>query len=143
MKTVFKKERGLFYSSKQVVACAGGKQALFNAIFCLVNPDNEVILPAPYWVSYYEMIKLAGGRPVVVETNKKFILEPKVLSKNITRKTKLLILNSPSNPTGAVYSKRQIKALAVICQKRDLWGQVLKVGLSYDRIRYNTYYLVG
>lgn len=117
----FKKERGLTYTPSQIVVSAGGKQALFNATFCLVNPGDEVILPKPYWVSYIEMIKLAGGKPVVVPTNKRFILEPKILLKKITRKTKLLILNSPSNPTGAVYSKKELQAIAKICLQKNLW----------------------
>ena len=117
----FKKERGLTYAPSQIIVSAGGKQALFNAIFCLVNPGDEVILPKPYWVSYIEMIKLTGGRPIIVPTNKRFILEPKTLLKKINRKTKLLILNSPSNPTGAVYSKKELQAIAKICLQKNLW----------------------
>lgn len=117
----FKKERGFTYTPSQIVVSAGGKQALFNAIFCLVNPGDEVILPKPYWVSYIEMIELAGGKPVVVPTNKRFILKPETLLKKITKKTKLLILNSPSNPTGAVYTKKELQVLAKICLQKNLW----------------------
>lgn len=117
----FKKEKNLLYKPNQVVVSTGGKQALFNALFCLINPGDEVILPKPYWVSYYEMIKLAGGKPVVVPTNKRFILEPQILTKKITKKTKLLILNSPSNPTGAVYSQKELEALAQVSLQKNLW----------------------
>ena len=117
----FKKTRNLSYQPSQIIVTAGGKQALANAIFCLINPSDEIILPKPYWVSYYEMIKLAGGKPVILPTNKKFILEPQTLSKKVTPKTKLVILNSPSNPAGAVYRQKELEAIAKICLKNNLW----------------------
>lgn len=106
----------LNYESNQVVICSGAKHALYNIFQVILNPGDEVIVPAPYWVSYPEQIKLADGIPVVVETFEEdgFILNSEKLKKAITDKTKALIINSPSNPTGAIYSEKQLKELAVL-----------------------------
>jgi aspartate aminotransferase len=109
----FKTENGLDYTTKQISVGTGGKQVLYNALVATMNPGDEVIIPAPYWVSYPEMVLLAGGEPVEVQTTMQsgFKLAPEVLERAITPKTKWVMLNSPSNPTGAAYTKAQLKAL--------------------------------
>ena len=108
---------------ENVIISNGGKQALYNYIMCTVNPGDEVILPAPYWVSYYELIQMVGGTPVVVETTEEngFNLTPQQLRQAITPKTKALILNSPSNPTGMIYSRQHLEDLAQVCLEADLY----------------------
>ncbi len=109
----FKRENGLEYEPSQVSVGTGGKQVLFNALMATVNPGDEVIIPAPYWVSYPDIVLLAGGVPVIVPTRfeERFKLRPDTLDRAITGKTKWLILNSPSNPSGAAYSRSDLKAL--------------------------------
>src|ERR1700751_5295315 len=109
----FKRENELTYKSSQIIIGTGGKQVLFNALLATLNAGDEVIIPAPYWVSYPEMVLLAGGEPVEVQTTMAsgFKLAPEVLERAITPKTKWVLLNSPSNPTGAAYTKAQLKAL--------------------------------
>jgi aspartate aminotransferase len=109
----FKTENGLDYKTSQITIGTGGKQVLYNALVATLNPGDEVIIPAPYWVSYPEMVLLAGGEPVEVQTTMQsgFKLAPEVLERAITPKTKWVMLNSPSNPTGAAYTKAQLKAL--------------------------------
>jgi aspartate aminotransferase len=109
----FKTENGLDYKTSQITIGTGGKQVLYNALVATLNPGDEVIIPAPYWVSYPEMVLLAGGEPVEVQTTMQsgFKLAPEVLERAITPKTKWVLLNSPSNPTGAAYTKAQLKAL--------------------------------
>src|SRR5215475_7980801 len=103
----FKRENGLDYKQSQISVGTGGKQVLYNALMATLNPGDEVIVPAPYWVSYPEMVLLAGGTPVEVVTHMKdgFKLKPEALERAITPKTKWLIMNSPSNPTGAAYTR--------------------------------------
>src|SRR5215831_4999165 len=109
----FKTENGLDYTTKQISIGTGSKQVLYNALVATLNPGDEVIIPAPYWVSYPEMVLLAGGEPVEVQTTMEsgFKLAPDALERAITPKTKWVLLNSPSNPTGAAYTKAQLKAL--------------------------------
>jgi aspartate aminotransferase len=109
----FKSENGLDYTTKQISIGTGGKQVLYNALVATLNPGDEVIIPAPYWVSYPEMVLLAGGEPVEVQTTMQsgFKLTAEALERAITPKTKWVLLNSPSNPTGAAYTKAQLKAL--------------------------------
>ncbi len=116
------KENGLEFQSNQIVVSAGAKHSLYNAMLVLCDEGDEVILPAPYWVSYIEQIKMAGGIPKVVETKEEnnFRLTPEQLEAASTNKTSLLILNSPSNPTGAVYTANELKALAKIIKKHKL-----------------------
>ena len=116
-------ENGLAYSSDRVMISNGGKQTLFNMAMALLEPGDEVILPAPYWLSYPEMVTLAGATSVVVPTSEAngFKLQPEQLEAAITPKTKLLVLNSPSNPTGTVYSPSELAALAKIVVDRDLY----------------------
>ena len=114
-----KKENGLEYTAAQISVSNGAKQSVCNAIMALVNPGDEVIVPAPYWVSYPEMVKLADGTPVTIYAGieQNFKITAEQLEAAITPKTKMLILCSPSNPTGSVYSKEELKALADVLAK--------------------------
>ena len=109
----FKRENGLDYKPSQITVGAGGKQVLFNALIATLNPGDEVIIPAPYWVSYPDIVLLAAAIPVAVETRLEdgFKMKPRALEQAITKKTKWLIFNSPSNPTGAAYTRDEIKAI--------------------------------
>ena len=114
-----KNENGLEYTINEVIVGTGGKQCVCNAVLALVNPGDEVIIPAPYWVSYPQMVKLAGGTPVIVNAgfDQDFKMPAEQLENAITEKTKMLILCSPSNPTGSVYSKEELAALAEVLKK--------------------------
>ena len=117
-------ENGLQYSMAEIIVGTGGKQGVCNSILALVNPGDEVIIPAPYWVSYPQMVKLAGGIPVVVRTafDNDFKMTADQLEKAITPKTKMLILCSPSNPTGSVYTQEEIDELAkIVLNHPDLY----------------------
>ena len=116
------RDNNLNYSAENIIVTNGGKHSLFNLMVALIEPDDEVIIPAPYWLSYPEMVKLAGGKPVIVTTTteNKYKITPEQLARAITAKTKLFVLNSPSNPTGSVYSPDEIEALAKIIVERDL-----------------------
>ncbi len=115
----FKRDNQLDYALDEIIVSSGGKQVFSNLCQAFLNPNDEVIIPAPYWVSYPDMVLLAGAKPVVVKTSLKnnFKITPKDLEKVITIKTKLLIINSPSNPTGAVYSKKELQDLARVIEK--------------------------
>jgi len=117
----FREENGISYSPEQIVVSAGGKHSLINVILCLINPGDEVILLAPYWVSYYDQIILAGGKPVVVETTLEndFKVLPEQLEVVITSKTRLVIFNSPSNPTGMVYTREEMEGIARVIKKHE------------------------
>jgi aspartate aminotransferase len=120
----FKVENGLDYKVSQITIGTGGKQVLYNALVATLNPGDEVIIPAPYWVSYPEMVLLAGGEPVAVATTMEtgFKMTAAALERAITPKTKWLILNSPSNPTGAAYTKSELKALTdVLVKHPHVW----------------------
>ncbi|MFD1199406.1 pyridoxal phosphate-dependent aminotransferase [Brucella gallinifaecis] len=120
----FKRENGLDYKPEQVIVGTGGKQILFNAFMATLNPGDEVIIPAPYWVSYPEMVAINGGTPVFVNTKieDNFKLTASDLEKAITPKTKWLIFNSPSNPTGAAYTESELKALTdVLVRHPQVW----------------------
>ncbi|KXB40002.1 putative aspartate transaminase [Bacteroidales bacterium KA00344] len=116
-----KKENNLEYTSKEILVGTGGKQGVCNTVLALVNPGDEVIIPAPYWVSYPQMVKLAGGEPVVIRAGfeQNFKITAEQLEKAITPKTKMLILCSPSNPTGSVYSQEELNALAKVVLKHE------------------------
>ena len=118
-----KADYGLEYEPTQAVVASGAKHMVYIALAALVDPGDEVIVPSPYWVSYYEMVRLFGGVPVVVDVSEEqgFQLAPEQLEAAITDKTKAIILNNPSNPTGAVYSKEALKAVADVCVKHDLY----------------------
>jgi len=120
----FKRENGLDYAPNQIIVGTGGKQVLFNALLATVNAGDEVVIPAPYWVSYPDIVALAEGTPVPVacSQNNGFRLRPEDLDAAITNKTKWLILNSPSNPTGAAYSAEDLRALAdVLLKHPHVW----------------------
>ena len=115
----FKKDNGLSYSINDVIVGTGGKQILFNALVGSINKDDEVIIPAPYWVSYPDMTLLAGGKPVIISCTQEtdFKLTAKELEQVITKKSKWLILNSPSNPTGSCYSRKELEEIADVVRK--------------------------
>ncbi|MBE9213249.1 pyridoxal phosphate-dependent aminotransferase [Plectonema cf. radiosum LEGE 06105] len=117
-----KSENHLDYQAENIIVTNGGKHSLFNLMQALIEPGDEVIIPAPYWVSYPEMVKLVGGNPVIVMTDQKtgYKIEPEILRSAITSKTKLFVLNSPSNPTGMVYTPEEIKALAQVIVEKDI-----------------------
>lgn len=120
----FERDNGLKYEPSQVSVGTGGKQVLFNALLATLNPGDEVIIPAPYWVSYPDIVLLGGGKPVFVETTlgEGFKLQPAVLEAAITPKTKWLVFNSPSNPSGAAYSLAELKALTdVLMRHPHVW----------------------
>ena len=139
----FKKENGLEFSKDQINVGAGGKQVIFNAILSTINPGDEVLIPAPYWVSYPDIVLLAGGTPKIVICDEKdeFKITPQKLKKNLNSKTKLIILNSPSNPTGSCYSKDEIDAIAdilkdypeVMVMSDDIYEHVV-----YDNFKFYT-----
>ena len=116
-----KNENGLDYTAAEILVSNGAKQCVCNAIMALVNDGDEVIIPAPYWVSYPQMVKLAGGEPVFIEAGfeQEFKITAEQLETAITPKTKMLILCSPSNPTGSVYSKEELASLAEVIKKHD------------------------
>jgi aspartate aminotransferase len=117
----FKRENGLNYTADQIVISTGAKQSIINAVLCLVNPGDEVILPAPFWVSYSAMVKLAEGKIVEIPTNIEgdFKISSEQLEKAITPNTKLIIFSSPCNPTGTVYTKDELLALAEVIRKYE------------------------
>ena len=109
----FKRENGLDYKVSQTIVGTGGKQVLYNAFLATLNPGDEVVIPRPYWVSYPEMVGLCGGTPVFADTDMEhgFKLQPEELDRVLTPKTKWIVLNSPSNPSGAAYTRDEMKAL--------------------------------
>ncbi|ADI66227.1 pyridoxal phosphate-dependent aminotransferase [Trichormus azollae] len=117
-----KTDNGLDYKAENVIVTNGGKHSLYNLIVVLIDPGDEVIIPAPYWLSYPEMVTLVGGKSIIVETDAStgYKITPEQLKKAITPKTKLFILNSPSNPTGMVYTPEEIKALAKVIVDADI-----------------------
>ncbi|MDB9703838.1 pyridoxal phosphate-dependent aminotransferase [Rhodospirillales bacterium] len=137
----FKRENGLEYTLDEVMVSSGGKQVIFDAIISTIEKDDEVIVPAPYWISYIDHVKFAGGTPVVVECSEQndFKLTPDQLEAAITSKTRWLIINSPSNPSGAVYSEADLKALgevllrhpnvAILCD--DIYEHILYDGHKF------------
>ena len=140
----FKKENNLDYTTDQITVGAGGKHVIYNAMMATLNDGDEVIIPAPYWVSYPDIVLLAGGKPVVMECDEKqgFKINPSDLEKFITPKTKWIILNSPSNPTGACYSEKDIKAIAAVLEKHkhiyilsdDIYEHVTYEGFKFFTI---------
>jgi aspartate aminotransferase len=117
----FREENGVNYTSEQVIVSAGGKHSIINVILSLINPGDEAIILAPYWVSYYDQIILAGGKPVVVTATLEndFKIRPEQLEAAITGKTRLIIFNSPSNPTGMIYNRGEMEKIARIVEKHE------------------------
>jgi aspartate aminotransferase len=139
----FRRENGLQYEPSQVTVSSGGKQVLYNAFVATLSPGDEVVIPAPYWVSYPEMVLLADGEPVPVACpqNNGFKLRPEDLDAAITPRTKWLILNSPSNPSGAAYSEADLKALAeVLLRHQQVWVMTddMYEHLVYDDFEFKT-----
>ena len=143
IKEKFKRENNLSYDLNQITVGTGGKQVLYNAFMATINKGDEVIIPAPYWVSYPDMILLAGGKPKIVKCNEKdnFKLTPSNLKKAISKKTKWIILNSPSNPTGASYTKSEIKDLAEILKRNKkiyILSDDIYEHITYDNFKFST-----
>src|SRR5216684_4674808 len=139
----FKRENGLDYTPSQITVGTGGKQVLYNALMATLDPGDEVVVPAPYWVSYPDIVALCEATPVSVNCpqNNGFKLRPEDLDAAITPKTKWLILNSPSNPTGAAYTERDLKELAEVLMKHDhVWVMTddMYEHLVYDDFAYRT-----
>ncbi|MEL6928672.1 MAG: pyridoxal phosphate-dependent aminotransferase [Cyanobacteria bacterium J06600_6] len=130
------KDNNLSYQPENIIVTNGGKFSLFNLMQVTINDGDEVIIPAPYWLSYPEMVKLANGKPVIVDTlaENDYKITPKQLEAAITAKTKLFILNSPSNPTGMVYTPNEIRALAEVVVDRDI---AVVSDEIYERILYD------
>lgn len=131
-----KNENGLDYSMSEILVSNGAKQSVCNTVMALVNDGEEVIIPAPYWVSYPQMVKLAGGTPVIVSAgfDQDFKMTPEQLEAAITPKTRMLILCSPSNPTGSVYSKEELEALAEVIKRHE--GLYVLADEIYEHINY-------
>ena len=139
----FKRENNLEYSTNEITVGTGGKQVIYNALVATLNKGDEVIIPAPYWVSYPDMVLLAGGNPKIVKCNENegFKLTPKNLKKAITKKTKWLILNSPSNPTGASYTKKEIESLSKVLIKNKnvhILSDDIYEHITYDNFNFFT-----
>ena len=139
----FIKDNNIEYSLDEIIVGVGGKHIIYNAMMATLNPNDEVIIPAPFWVSYPDIVLLAEGKPIIVECpeSQNFKITANQLEKNITEKTKWLMLNSPSNPTGAVYSKNELKELAevllqyphVLIMSDDIYEKII-----YDNLEFGT-----
>ena len=142
-----KEDYDLDYDETQVVVASGAKHSVYLALAVLVDPGDEVILPAPYWVSYYEMIRLVGGVPVVVTAgeDQNFKITAEQLEAAITEKTKAVMINNPSNPTGAIYTKEELQALANVCVRHDLFiiADEIYDKLIYDGARFTSIPTLG
>ncbi|MCC0011883.1 MAG: pyridoxal phosphate-dependent aminotransferase [Rhodobiaceae bacterium] len=139
----FKRENGLEYAINEISVGTGGKQVLYNALMATINPGDEVIVPAPYWVSYPDMVALAGGTPVAIEAGiaTGFKITPDMLEAAITPRTKWIIFNSPSNPTGAAYTQAEIKALTDVLMKHPhVWVMTddMYEHLVFDGFKFTT-----
>ncbi len=139
----FKKENNLKFSNEEITVGTGGKQVLYNAFMATLNRGDEVIIPAPYWVSYPDMVLLAGGKTKIIKcsASDNFKLTPQKLRKAISKKTKWLILNSPSNPTGASYSKAEIKKLSQVLikyKKIQILSDDIYEHITYDKAKFFT-----
>lgn len=138
----FKNENKIIFEPSQITVGSGGKHVIYNLLMSTVNKDDEVIIPSPYWVSYPDMVNLAGGRPVIVETNMldNFKISANQLKENISTKTKWFILNSPGNPTGAVYSKHELKEISkVLMENKHVYilSDDIYEHITYDEDFYN------
>ncbi|MBQ8320486.1 MAG: pyridoxal phosphate-dependent aminotransferase [Clostridia bacterium] len=132
----FEKDNGLSYEPSQIIVSNGAKHSIFNACYAVVDEGNEVIIPAPYWLTYPEVVKVCGGVPVYVTSTKenKFKITAEDLKKAITPKTKMLIFNSPSNPTGAVYTEEETRAIAKVCEEAGIFVLADEI---YEKLCYN------
>ncbi len=139
----FKRENNLEYETDQITVGTGGKQVIYNAMMATINEGDEVVIPAPYWVSYPDIVLLAGGTPVVLECSQKqgFKINSLELEKSITKKTKWIILNSPSNPTGACYSEKEIREIAKVLLKHPhvyILSDDIYEHVTYDEFKFFT-----
>jgi aspartate aminotransferase len=132
----FKRDNGLSYKPSQIIISNGGKHSCCNVVLAVCNPGDEVIIPAPYWLSYPEMVRLAEGVPVILPTTDKteFKVTPEQLRAAITPKTRLFIFNSPSNPTGSLYTREEIKALGDVCVEK---GVLIMSDEIYEKLVYD------
>ena len=137
----FKKYNNIDYTPEQIVISNGGKHSLENIFTVLLNPGDEVIIPAPYWLSYTEIVKLAGGVPVIVKTSKEqeYKLTAEALCKAVTNKTKALILNTPNNPTGMVYTDNELRDIADIVINKDFY---VVADEMYETLTYDGHFFV-
>lgn len=119
----FKRDNGIEYTRDEIIVSVGAKHALFNIALAMIDPGDEVIIPTPYWVSYPEMFGVAGGKSVFVKTSEKdnFALKPEAVEKAITKKTKILVINSPGNPSGAVYPRSILEDIAEVVKKHNIY----------------------
>ncbi len=117
----FKRDNNLDYTADEIVVSTGAKQSIANAVLCLINPGDEVLIPTPFWVSYLEILKLAGGTPIMIDTEieNDFKVTAAQLEKHITPKTRMMIFSTPCNPTGSVYSKQELREIADVIKKYD------------------------
>lgn len=132
----FRRDNGLSYEPSQIIVSDGAKHSIFNACFALIEEGDEVIIPAPYWLTYPEVVKVCGGVPVYINCKKEdgFKFSPAMLKAAITPKTKMLVFNSPSNPTGAVYTESEVRAIAKVCEEAGIF--VLSDEI-YEKLCYN------
>ncbi len=140
----FKRENGLEYSANQILVSSGGKQSFFNMALAMLNDGDEAIIPAPYWVSYPDMVLVAGGEPVILETTveSRFKVSPEQLEAAITPKTRLFVINSPSNPSGVAYTEEELKALGEVLRRHpqvliatdDMYEHILWTGKPFVNI---------
>lgn len=117
----FKRDNGLEYTADEIVVSTGAKQSIANAVLCLINPGDEVLIPSPFWVSYLEILKLAGGVPILIDTeiDNDFKVTAAQLEKHITSKTRMMIFSTPCNPTGSVYNKKELREIADVVKKYE------------------------
>ena len=132
----FKKDNGLEYDPSQIIVSDGAKHSIFNACYALIDEGDEVLIPAPYWLTYPEVVKVCGGVPKYIECKKenKFKFTAADLKAAITPKTKMLIFNSPSNPTGAVYTEEEVRAIAAVCEEAEIFVLADEI---YEKLCYN------
>ena len=132
----FKKDNGLCYEPSQIIVSNGAKHSIFNACYAVLEEGDEVIIPAPYWLTYPEVVKVCGATPVYIDCKKenKFKFSAEDLKVAITPKTKMLIFNSPSNPTGAVYNEEEVRAIAKVCEEAEIFVLADEI---YEKLCYN------
>lgn len=137
-----KEDCGVDYDYTQIVVASGAKHSVYIALAAITNPGDEIIIPAPFWVSYYEMVRMVGGTPVIVRAGEEqdFKITAQQLEEAITDKTKCLMINNPSNPTGMIYSEAELRAIAEVCVKHDLYiiADEIYYQLIYDGIKFTS-----
>lgn len=142
-----KEDCSVDYDYTQIVVASGAKHSVYIALAAITNPGDEIIIPAPFWVSYYEMVRMVGGTPVIVEAGEEqnFKITAQQLEAAITEKTKCLMLNNPSNPTGMIYSADELRAIADVCVKHDLYilADEIYYQLIYDGIEFTSIASLG